>query len=126
MINNPKDHTLIALGNRSRMAVGTLSFVGRLMGKYDGFSSSPLADDGLLQTSTSHDRPRQRLETIMFFGNKSDVKNHLSTKHSLFAHRLFVDDARDGISKPLRNEESSSERSPPPKVEEPEVVHSQS
>jgi hypothetical protein len=119
-------NTPTSLGDKSRIVVGTLSAVGRLTRKYDGFSSSPLADDGLLQTSTSHDRPRQRLETIMIFGNKSDVKNHLSTKHSLYAHRLFVDDAHDRVTEPLRNEEHSSERSPPPKVEEPEVVHSHS
>jgi hypothetical protein len=100
--------------------------VGRLTGEYDGFSSSPLADDGLLQTSTSHDRPRQRLETIMIFGNKSDVKNHLSTKHSPFAHRLFVDNAPDRLVTPLRDEEHSAERPPPAKIEEPEVAHSKS
>jgi hypothetical protein len=96
------------------------------MCKYDGFSSSPLADDGLLLTSTSHDRPRYRLETIMIFGNKSDVKNHLSTKRSLFAHKLFVDDAHEGVTRSLQIEEPSSDSSPPLKVEEPEVFHPQS
>jgi hypothetical protein len=62
----------------------------------------------------------------MIFGNKSDVKNHLSTKHSLFAHKPFVDEANDSVTRPLRDEDHSNDRSPPPRVEEPEVIHSQS
>ena len=87
-------------------------------------SSSPLADDGLLLTSTSHDRPKHGLETIMIFGNnKSDVKNHLSPKHSLFTHRLFVEDAPKKLARQLRDEEYSAERSPPERGEEPEGIH---
>jgi hypothetical protein len=63
---------------------------------------------------------------MIFGNNKSDVKNHFSTKHSLFAHKPFVDDAHGNVKEPLRNEAHSSEKSPPSKVEEPEVVHSQS
>jgi hypothetical protein len=91
-----------------------------------GTYSSPLADDGLLQTSASHDRPKQRLETIMIFGNKSDVKKHFSSKHSMFSHRLFVDDAPNKTTGQVRSEEQSREQSPPAKVEKPEDVSSQS
>jgi hypothetical protein len=63
----------------------------------------------------------------MIFGNKqSAVKNHLSTKRSLFAHKHFVDKANGSITKPLRDEERLNDISPPPRVEEPEVTQSQS
>jgi len=61
---------------------------------------------------------------MIFGNNKSDVKNHFSTKHSLFAHKLFVEDAQANVAEPLRNEDHSSEKSPPVKVEEPEDVRS--
>jgi hypothetical protein len=91
-----------------------------------GTYSSPLADDGLLQTSASHDRLKQRLETIMIFGNKSDVKKHFSSKHSMFSHRLFVDDAPNNTTGQARSEEQSREQCPPAKVEKPEEISSKS
>jgi hypothetical protein len=63
----------------------------------------------------------------MIFGDKkSAVKNHLSTKRSLSAHKHFVDKANDSVTKPLRDEEHSNDISPPPRLEEPEVAQSQS
>jgi hypothetical protein len=62
----------------------------------------------------------------MIFRSKSNVKNHVFTKRSLFAHKPFVDEANDSVTKPLRDEEHSNDRSPPSRVEEPEVIHSQS
>jgi hypothetical protein len=93
-----------------------------------GTSSSPLADDGLLQTSTSHDRPKQRLVTIMIFGHKSDLKNHLSAKHTTFSHKVIARGAYDQIPEPMptRQNEASSERDPPPKPGGSEVGDRQS
>jgi hypothetical protein len=59
----------------------------------------------------------------MSFGNKSAVKNHLSSKHELLAHKLFEEEPRDRISEFVCVEEHSAERGPPPELEEP-VVHS--
>jgi hypothetical protein len=86
-----------------------------------GTYSSPIADDGLLQTSASHDRPKQRLETIMIFGNKSDVRKHFSSKHSMFSHKLFVEDAPQKTIGQVGSGEQSTEQPPPAKVEKPEV-----
>lgn len=58
----------------------------------------------------------------MIFGNKSDVKKHFSSKHSMFSHRLFVDDAPNKTTGQVRSEEQSREQSPPEKVEKPKVI----
>jgi hypothetical protein len=63
---------------------------------------------------------------MIFGNNKSDVKNHLSAKHSLYAHRIFVDDAPIKLTRQLREEENSADRSPPGKREEPQDLRSQS
>jgi hypothetical protein len=60
----------------------------------------------------------------MSFGNKSDVKNHLSTKHPLFSHRPIEDDAHEKIVEPLHTESRFVERAPPVETEEHEEVHS--
>jgi hypothetical protein len=62
----------------------------------------------------------------MIFGNrKSDVRNHLSTHHSLLAHRRFVDDEPVKLTSQLRDEENPVEGTAPAKGEEPEVVQPQ-
>lgn len=53
----------------------------------------------------------------MIFGNKSDVRKHFSSKHSMFSHKLFVDDARNKTIGQVRIEEQSTEQSPLAKVE---------
>jgi len=63
---------------------------------------------------------------MIFGNNKSDVKNHLSAKHSLFAHRIFVDDAPNKLMRQLREEDDSADRSPPGEREEPQDLRSQS
>jgi len=91
-----------------------------------GTSSSPLADDGLLLTSTSHARPKHGLETIMLFGTKSDLKNHLSAKHPTFSHKVMAKATRDHAFETDLQMKSLPERDPPPKAEGREVVDSQS
>jgi hypothetical protein len=44
----------------------------------------------MLQTSNFNERPKHRLETIMLFTKKSDLKNHLSAKHSTFVHKVIA------------------------------------
>jgi hypothetical protein len=62
----------------------------------------------------------------MIFGKKSDVKKHFSSKHSMFSHRLFVDDAPNKTTGQARSEDQSPEQSPPAKVEKPEDTSSKS
>lgn len=62
----------------------------------------------------------------MIFGNrKSDVRNHLSTHHSLFAHRRFVEDEPVKLTRQLREDENPAEMTAQAKGEEPEVVDPQ-
>jgi len=56
----------------------------------------------------------------MILGRKSDVKKHLSSKHSTFPHRLFVDDVPGGITGQVEAKERSTEKTPAAKVEKPE------
>jgi hypothetical protein len=58
----------------------------------------------------------------MIFGRKSDVKKHFSSKHSMFSHRLFVDDAPDKSLGQVRGEEKFNDQSPPANVERPKEV----
>ena len=58
----------------------------------------------------------------MIFGNKSDVKRHFSSKHSMFSHRLFVDDPPDKPNGQVRSEEPSTEAPPPAKVEKLNLI----
>jgi len=60
----------------------------------------------------------------MIFRSKSNVKNHVSTTRSLFAHKIVDDETNQSVTKPLQNEEHLNDRSPPPRVEEPEVIQS--
>ena len=87
-----------------------------------GISSSPLADDGLLLTSTSHARPKHGLETIMLVPKKSDLKNHLSPKHTTFSHKVIAKPAHDQASGTDLQRKASPERDPPPKATESEVA----
>jgi hypothetical protein len=57
----------------------------------------------------------------MSFGNKSQVHNHLSTKHPLFSHRIIEENAQHKIVEPLHIESRFAERAPPEKVEPPLV-----
>jgi len=51
----------------------------------------------------------------MIFGHKSDLKNHLSPKHTTFSHKVIARGAHDQIPEPMptRENEASSERDPP-------------
>lgn len=60
----------------------------------------------------------------MIFGNKSDLKNHLSAKHSTFSHKFMARGTNDQIVETTRQEELPPERDPPPKTEGSEVVDS--
>ena len=57
----------------------------------------------------------------MIFGNKSDVRKHFSSKHSMFSHKLFVEDAPQKTNGQVGGSEPSTEQSPPAKVEKPEA-----
>ena len=41
----------------------------------------------------------------MSFGNKSDVHNHISTKHPLFPHKLVTDETPAVLVEPLQKPE---------------------
>lgn len=56
----------------------------------------------------------------MILGKKSDVKKHLSSKHPMFPHRLFVADLRGEITGRVEANERSTEKTPPAKAENPE------
>jgi len=56
----------------------------------------------------------------MMIRKKSDVKRHFSSKHPMFSHRLFVDDAPSQMNVQVRCEEQSTVQSPQPNVEKPE------
>jgi hypothetical protein len=64
----------------------------------------------------------------MIFGHKSDLKNHLSPKHTTFSHKVIARGASDQILDPMPTpqNETSPERDPPPKAGGAEVVHRQS
>jgi hypothetical protein len=59
----------------------------------------------------------------MIFGNKSDVRKHFSSKHSMFSHKLFIDDRPNKTTGQVCAEEQSTEQSPPAKVEKPKDIH---
>ena len=87
-----------------------------------GTSSSPPADDGLLLTSTSHERPKHGLETIMLVAKKSDLKNHLSAKHTTFSHKVIAKPTHDQAYETDHQKTSPPEGGPPPKATESEVA----
>ena len=60
----------------------------------------------------------------MSFGNKSQVHNHLSTRHPLFSHRMMQDNVQEKIVEPTHDEERFAERAPPATVAKPEAAHS--
>jgi hypothetical protein len=62
----------------------------------------------------------------MLFGKKSDLKNHLSAKHPTWAHKVVARPAHEQALEADVQERSLPERDPPPKVERPEFVRSQS
>jgi hypothetical protein len=57
----------------------------------------------------------------MIFGNKSDLKNHLSAKHPTFSHKVMARGTYDQSVEPMHQKERSPEKDPPPKTEAPEV-----
>lgn len=57
----------------------------------------------------------------MSFGRKSDVHNHLFTKHPLVSHRMVEDNAHAKIVEP-HDEERIAERASS-KIEEPQDIH---
>ena len=58
----------------------------------------------------------------MLFGTKSDLKNHLSTKHPTFSHKVMAKATRDQAFQTDIQMKSLPERDPPPKLEGREVV----
>jgi hypothetical protein len=58
----------------------------------------------------------------MLSGKKSDLKNHLSTKHPTFTHKVMARGAKDPIADATRQEKSSPERDLPPKSGGREVL----
>jgi hypothetical protein len=56
----------------------------------------------------------------MILGKKSDVKKHLSSKHPIFPHKVFVDNVPGEITGQMQAKEQSAEKTPPAKVEKPE------
>lgn len=46
---------------------------------------------------------------VMSFGNKSDVKNHLSTKHPMFPNKPKSKGALDNKSEPVRESEGNKD-----------------
>jgi hypothetical protein len=59
---------------------------------------------------------------MIFGNNRSDVKNHLYPKHSMFTHKLFVEDEPQKLVTQPLEEENSAERSPPEQGEEPNGI----
>jgi hypothetical protein len=66
----------------------------------------------------------ERLETIMIFGKKSDLKNHLSVKKPTWTHKVMVHSPHEQSSEMTRNEDLPSERDPPLKAEQSESIES--
>ncbi len=64
--------------------------------------------DGMLQTSNLNETPEHRLETIMLITKKTGLKNHLSAKHSTYAHKV--------IAKPINAQAAVTD---PPKTMSP-------
>lgn len=60
----------------------------------------------------------------MILGNKSEVKGHFPSKHSMFSHKIFVDDVPAKTMAQVRDEEQSAQQSsfPPGKVDKPNVI----
>jgi hypothetical protein len=113
------------LSDGLKLEIGLYRWRKRLIGEYDRCSSSPLADDGLLQTSASHNRPKQRLETIMIFGRQTDLHKQLSSKRPLFSHRMVEDDRQNKIVEPVQDEQMRL-GDPPTKRDEPMNTQSNS
>jgi hypothetical protein len=57
----------------------------------------------------------------MLSGKKSDLKNHLSTKHPTWSHKIMVHGAHEQNSEMGRHDESPPERVPP-KIERLEPI----
>jgi len=58
----------------------------------------------------------------MLSAKKSDLKNHLSTKHPTFTHKVMARGAAGQIAETTRQEKSPPERDVPPKSEGREVL----
>jgi len=67
-------------------------------------------------------RPKYGLETIMIFGHKSPIKNHLSSKHPTFTHKVMARNPHEQNLEMERQEESPPERNPPPRAERSEPI----
>ena len=64
----------------------------------------------MLQTSNINERPKHRLETIMLITKKSGLKNHLSAKHTTYAHKV--------VAKPIHAQAAAA--TDPPRTMSPE------
>jgi hypothetical protein len=65
----------------------------------------------------------ERLETIMIFGKKSDLKTHLSAKRPTWSHKVVVHNPLEHKMEMDRRDELPPERDPPPGIER--VEHNQ-
>ena len=65
----------------------------------------------------------ERLETIMIFGKKSELKSHLSVKRPTWTHKVVAHNPLEHKMELERREELPPERDPPPGSERRE--HSQ-
>jgi hypothetical protein len=64
----------------------------------------------------------KRLETIMIFGKKSDLKNHLTTKKQTWSHKVVTKGALDQSFQTDLQKRTSPDRDPPPKFEQSEPI----
>jgi hypothetical protein len=60
----------------------------------------------------------------MLSPKKSDLKNHLSTKHSTWAHKVVAKPTHDETFETELHKRPSPERDPPPKAERLEAARS--
>jgi hypothetical protein len=81
-----------------------------------------VAGDDLLQTEPLTKDQSERLETIMLFGKKSDLKNHLSAKRPTFSHKVMAHGAHEQNVETERKEQSLPEKDSPPKTEASERI----
>ena len=74
---------------------------------------------GYRRKPLTHDQS-ERLETIMIFGKKSDLKSHLSVKKPTWSHKVVAHSALEPNLATDPREESLPERDPQPKTERSE------
>jgi hypothetical protein len=76
-----------------------------------GYKRKPLTQD-----------QSERLETIMIFGKKSDLKNHLSVKKPTWSHKVMARSAHEQNLEMEPQEESPPQSDPPREAERSEPI----